>query len=459
MESFTATEFAGLSLNKFSVFSLWLLVICMGCLLVGCSGSGIEQPDAQLDMDAGSDQGSGDLSDGQIPGDGDSADGDAGTVGDDDTDRDAGADGDGSETCTQNPAQPPFDISLPGSEENGVFDPDMELDPDTGRLWMAYSGVTGPSGNGAVSIHLAYSDDQGMTWCGGQTINKAQSVAAEDLPDGVSGLSAHWNHETPTLVREPAASPDKRWRLVWHRYLVVADGDSNPANDRRFEYGWLAERRAARPEGLFDAPEQKLFSGAAYYASPSIKAYNDSSPGGLPQTDWRTNSTLASCIVFAEPGALGTQDGLELTTFCAKSATDTQVVLLHFSEAEDTWSYRSTLLGPADALVFDQSYTGFNGVGLFALADGGVGLTATPTNDAYKGCVIFSLDLARGTLVDEDQNGPDVLYLLGPSTTPGVFHSGACAYNTAYAYGLLASEAHTTGMVFRVRATGERITP
>ncbi|MCD6499989.1 MAG: hypothetical protein J7M25_16970 [Deltaproteobacteria bacterium] len=364
----------------------------------------------------------------------------------------------GAVTCLENQKTPPFDLSLPGAGGNGVFDPDMEFDPETERLWMAYSTVDGPPGNGKVSTHLSYSDDHGLTWCGGFVVNQSNDVATEDLPAGVTGSSAHWNNETATLVREPGASADKRWRLVWHRYLVVADGDADPSNDRRFMYGWLAQRQAATPEGLVEAPERKLFSGAAYYANASIQAYNDAAPGGLPEMDWRSDPTLGSCLIFGEPGAIGTVSGLEMTSFCARSATDTAVVLVSFDESGQSWTYRSTLLGPTEAKTFDPSYRGFNGVGLFPLDNDRVGLTATPTaENEYKGCVIFTLDLATGTLVDQDHDGPDVLFLLGPSTTPSVFHSGACDYNLANSSGLLVSEAHQTGVVFRIRATGTNL--
>jgi len=359
----------------------------------------------------------------------------------------------GAVECTTHAGPLPWALDLPGAEPNGVFDLDFAHDPETDRLWATYSGVTGPAGNGQVSTHLAYSEDGGATWCGGWTLNPATTVTAADLPSGASADEGHWNHETSSLVYDSGAPASERWRLVWHRYLVVDDGVPT-TDDRLFAHGWYAQRRAATPDALRDAPEEKLFSGVAYSVNAATEAYNDAQPGGAPLHSWNQDLDLADCLLFAEPGLLAEAGSLYLATFCARSATDTPIVLVGLEHATNTWSYRGALLENADGAAIGASTTGFNGADLFA-TDGRNRLVVTPVSgDGYQGCVVYDVDLLAGTLLDADANGPDILYSL-PATTDGdIFHWGACAYHEASDTGLVVSNAYLTGVTFRLSATG-----
>jgi hypothetical protein len=383
-----------------------------------------------------------------------SEDGGAGGAGGGTTSGGGGAGGEGgAPECVAQAGPLPWDLALPGAEPNGVFDLDFARDPETSRLWAVYSGVTGPAGNGRVSTHLAYREDDGATWCGGEALNPATTVAAPDLPADASGDEGHWNHETASVVHDPSAPAGERWRVVWHRYLVVDDGVPG-TDDRALAYGWFAQRRAATPEELLTAPEEKLFSGLAYDVDADIQAYNDAQPGGAPQQRWDQEPALADCVLFAEPGLLADAGQLYLVSFCARDATDTRVVLVSLDHATGAWSFRGTLLEGTDGAALDPSFTGFNGADLFATG-ATTRLVVTPiAGDGYRGCVTYGVDLLAGALNDANGNGPDVLFTLPAPEEPSVFHWGACAYQEGSATGVVVSNGHDAGVTFRMVATG-----
>lgn len=364
-----------------------------------------------------------------------------------------GAGGASSDECTTNEGPVPWDISLPGTEPNGVFDLDFAHDPETDTLWAVYSGVTGPAGDGLVSTHLAYSDDGGATWCGGWTMNAATMVSAAELPAAIDSDEGHWNHETASLVHDPSAPAAERWRVVWHRYLHADDGVPGTDN-RRFQYGWYGQRRAATPRDLLTAPEEKLFSGLAYHIDSAIEAYNDAQVGGAPLHRWDQEPALADCVAFAEPGLLADSGSLYFATMCFHDESDLPIVLASLDHASGAWSYRGTLLESADGMAISPSTTGFNAADLFSVGDQHR-MVITPTSgDGYEGCLLYEVDLAAGSLRDDDGNGPDVLYSLEPPTDGDIFHRGACSYHEASTTGLVVSNAYLTGVTFRLNATG-----
>ncbi len=113
--------------------------------------------------------------------------------------------------CVTTTGSFPRRLLVPDSEPNGFFDPSLALDPATQRLWMSYSGVTGPAGSGAVSTHLAYSDDGGDTWCDGGLVNSSEPEP--NPPAEFAGLEAKWNHETSSIVYDPDAPANARWKV------------------------------------------------------------------------------------------------------------------------------------------------------------------------------------------------------------------------------------------------------
>jgi hypothetical protein len=388
------------------------------------------------------------------PGGGEGQDADAGASDAGGT-LDGGAqDGGGQVACVPGTGQPPRELTLPGAEPNGVFDPNLALDPKTGRLWIAYSGVTGPGGLGRVSTHLAWSDDLGQTFCGGEVINQSTAVPREAQPPSIAGDVGHWNHETPALVYDPDAPPQARWRLLWHRYLLVDDGVPG-TEDRHFEYGWIAERTAASPSQLASAPERKLFSSRAYHLNPAIEAYNDAAPGGPPEKRWDADPDLGGCIAFAEPGAIASAGKLYVALFCFRSATDQEIVLVRLDHGTETWSYAGTLLTTSDAQAYDPALIGFNAADLVEVQGGAHRLVVSPSaGRGYLGCVVYGVDLG-GAKINDPIRSPRLL--VPKNTDAGIYQSGACTYQEGSPLGLVRGDTWMQGVQFRLVATGERL--
>ena len=354
--------------------------------------------------------------------------------------------------CATTTGSFPRPLELPGTEPNGVFDANLARDPASGRLWMAYSGVTGPAGSGFVSTHLAYSDDDGITWCDQGTVNPATPVAESDQPSRVAGPEGHWNHEVPALGYDAEAPAERRWTLVWHRYLHVADDDPT-TDDRRFEYGWIAIRSAATVPGLMTAPERKLFSSRAYHV-PEVEAFNEAIAGGSPEKRWDVDADLGSCLVFTEPGILAAGGNLYVAMFCFRSQQEQDVVLVAFSHAGGAWSYRETLLTTADAVDINPALIGFNAPDLYTVG-ASTRLIVSPASEAYLGCIEYELDLAAGALVDSNGDGPDPLLAIGKNPDSGVFQTGACSYQEGITTGIVLGDTYFSGVQFRLVATGQ----
>jgi hypothetical protein len=115
---------------------------------------------------------------------------------------------------------------LPGgglSEFHGFADPTIRKDPDSDRLWMAYSWpnvhVVGLRHVPGVDTHLAYSDDDGLTW----QFHSAlwPSEAAQDLSGSLE--DGYIDHEVPNLLPRNTAS-GTIWYGVRLNYFVSNTG-------------------------------------------------------------------------------------------------------------------------------------------------------------------------------------------------------------------------------------------
>src|SRR5437899_1198386 len=111
-------------------------------------------------------------------------------------------------------------VTIPGVAERGIFDPSIAATPLGQRAWMSYSAVN-PSrrfpdrNTRVIGTRLAYSDDAGATWNdAGSTVNETKDVA-------LGSKAGTWVSEVSSLVFDPAAPPEERWKLFWHHYLHV----------------------------------------------------------------------------------------------------------------------------------------------------------------------------------------------------------------------------------------------
>lgn len=356
---------------------------------------------------------------------------------------------------------PPAEIRFPWAGDNGIFDPSMTFDPGTGRLWMSYSSVDGQAPNAHITQQLAYSPDQGLTWCSQGVIAQATEVLPADRPASLAGASeTHWSNEVSAIVFDRGATdPNKQWVVVWHRYLN-ADGVRN------FGFGWIAMKTAATPEGLIDAPEQKLFSALGYYPD-GREAYNNAIIGppqvvlsqpGQPGLDGN-GTELDGCIGFTEPGLVATDDALHVLLLCSDLPNDPKMVIVKLEHSNESWGYTGQLLTPADAASAGP-YISFSGGELyefnnefFVVASPIESVTVPFPNDSYRGCTVFQVDLSTA----ETQAAPTHPNL-PPAPDADVILSGVCTFDAAAAQsGFIFGEAHlanNSDPQFRLFLTG-----
>ncbi|MEO0325542.1 MAG: sialidase family protein [Myxococcota bacterium] len=333
---------------------------------------------------------------------------------------------------------------MPRAEPNGSYDPDLVRDPDTGRLWMVYSGVDGAAGAGLISTHLASSDDDGRTWCHAGRVNAAAPVPRSAQPAALAQDAAHWSHEVATLAFVPDAPAETRWWLAWNRYLHVVDADPR-TEDRRFEHGWVAVRRAASPEALLGAEERKLFSARGYHADPAVEAWNEAAPGGPPEQRWDRDEAFGDCLVLIEGSLLAVDGRLLWAGTCVRRGR-LDVVLASFDVATRRWSAEGTLLTPEDAEALEPRLTAFNAPDLYGVGDE-VRLLVSPVAGAYRGCLEFALD------VDRRRVGAP-LTAIAPKSGAEFLQSGPCTFAEGTALGIVSGDTRRSGIQFVMEATG-----
>jgi len=377
------------------------------------------------------------------------------------------------------PAPSPERLTFNGAGSLGIFDPSLTRDPGTGRLWMSYSSVDtsiyyAPSSYWAVSVRLAYSDDNGASWqdAGVVVASKTETLVGplpENHPTGSipAGSKGIWQSETSSLIYDTSAPGAERWKLVWFQYLH--------ANSTSFfvDYSWIAMKTASTPSGLSTATAVKLFGGVGLQAGSSNAAAPVFAPiGGAPviqlnmdltQSSGGANLSELTFCVFSEPGLHATNSAVYLAIYCADVSTisttgDITEYLVYFRcgspctmASATSWEYLGRLLTPADA----QAATGDDHFQAPALAEknGKTYLIATPVNttsgNRYNGCRVYEfIDVNSNQLRRSNGQLVEVARIDGDAGT----HNGACAAYSGLDGGVLLSqfEAASTVETFNI---------
>lgn len=310
----------------------------------------------------------------------------------------------------------------------------------------------------AVSIRLAFSDDNGGSWqdagvavapreellVGPITVNPASSPV-------LAASKGIWQSETSSLIYDLSAPLAERWKLIWFQYLN--------ANLTSYfaDYSWIAMKTAATPLELATAPAIKLFGGAGLQADSSITGPPVFAPtAGTPAIQLNTAITKTlggadlsdlNLCVFAEPGLLATASAVYLAIFCADAGTmPITEYLVYFRCASPCdmtsatgWEYLGRLLTPADALAA----TGNDHYQAPSLMqkNGKTYLLVTPvdttTSNRYNGCRVYEF-----SDVDTNQlrrSGGELVEVARVDGLMGT-HNGACAGFAGLNGGLLLSQ-------------------
>jgi hypothetical protein len=329
------------------------------------------------------------------------------------------------------------EILIAGVGPNGIFDPSISADAG-GTLWMAYSEVRfSPVTNKLLNVRsrIASSSDSGTSWADAGIVNDFIEFTVPD-PGGGSDWNAVWQQEVARIEYDAGdADATRRWKLLWHRYVYAYDPNTD-ASAPIYEHGWIGLKVAASPAGLAAASERKLFTGSWYNS-----AVNGASEFPLAST----YAALNDCAVFTEPGVLAVNDGVYVALYCAPdtnvpSATGKIALLKCTHTAQAAFaacSYLGNLLVNSEAAAHG-AYTGFSAPDL--VRSGGKDyLIVTPTNNGYRGCLVYEIaNLATASLVRDAQNKAVVVKSLTDSH--GGTHYGACGYHAgATASGILDS--------------------
>ncbi len=325
-------------------------------------------------------------------------------------------------------------VKFANDGKQGIFDPSLDAEVGSSAVWMSYSTVSTslrwPAENVSV-VHnrLARKRDGEAGFNFVNEVNPAQDVTVS-LPS--AGSTGTWVNETSSLTYDAWAQPDQRWKLIWHHYLQIA-------GERYFQHGWLGYRAAARPEGLKDATEIKLFGAGLYDPVNNISGGASQPPvGGAPLIDIRNLSPeLSECAVLSEPGWLSNKDALYLSVGCFQiNPRENRIALLacdHPCIVTDlaAWRYVSTLLLNAHALAL--GFIRFSAPDLFT-ANGETYLWVTPGSDrpfpdSYNGCRAYRFKNLAGGELQTDADGQPIAAL----TLDGLPDSfnGACALHAA----------------------------
>lgn len=366
-------------------------------------------------------------------------------------------------------------ITFSGAGDLGIFDPSLTRDTSSGQLWMSYSSVnTSPNYAStlywSVSIRLAYSDDNGVTW---QDAGVAVSPAVErtdfgpmteahptgDIPVNTKGM---WQSEMSSLVYDsnPATAANERWKLIWVQYF---HGD---LTSYFVDYTWISMKMASTPAGLAAATPVKLFGGAGLQADNVITGAPVYAPiGGVPAIQLNTGLTqvgggadvteLNLCI-FAEPGLHATNSAIYMAIYCADASTVAATgkvteYLVYFRcnspctmTNAASWEYLGRLLSPTDA----QAATSDHHYQAPAVVEknGKTYLIVTPVDATsgarYNGCRVYEfVDVNSSLLRRSSGQLIEVARIDGDALS----HNGACEAFSGLDGGIIFSQFGTAG--------------
>lgn len=281
----------------------------------------------------------------------------------------------------------PARVSVAGDAPlNGIFDPSVEFAPGASEGWLSYSSVFGtilPWGP-HVETHLARTADSGASWTFDSVVNA--SFFDTIILTGGGTQDGVWNYEVSSLVHDPADS-GAEWKLFAHRVFRKTENDFTGEQNLP-AYSWIVLRTAPHPSGPW-SEEVALLSSGIFPPAP----YDD-----VQVAINALDPSLASLIVYSEPGAFAEGSTLYLSLTGLTASGSDRIVLLASDDHTATWRYVGTPLTNADATAL--GFLSFDGSAIVEHA-GRVFLLATPESPGvlHDGTLVLPFDdLSAGSL-------------------------------------------------------------
>ena len=341
-----------------------------------------------------------------------------------------------------------WESTLPNGQPSpfrGFADPSMRRDPDSGRLWLAYSwpslqvkrsSAAGWSSQAAqvtprVDIHLAFSDDHGASWRYLQTLLPA---AAARSPSGEPG------QVVPEVVNLLPVQTESgtQWYGAWLEYFLPENGGYRNRPSQSFR---IVMSRSPGIPGLADAPKARL---GAMHTDPAW---------GMDLNLAALSPETSRCMLWNEPALY--HDGKEL--FLALSCmafrgtapdlpSSDLVVFATTAQGEPAlwrWRYAGKLSGVSEARELGGER--LTQIDLVPGRDGQLLAVVTPdTWDAtahdfvHHGCRVLEVTEQDGRLtLARSPNGALKLRTSVMASDAGAAGTAACTYEPSSATGMV----------------------
>lgn len=348
------------------------------------------------------------------------------------------------------------EATLPSGEPSpfrGFADATIRQDPESGRLWMAYSWPSvridgekrrGPlrrqSGSSPqVDIHLAYSDDRGGTW---RLAKKLWSPTSVRSPDGDAG---HMSHEVANLlpVRESG-------KVVWYGarldYFLPDDGGFRKRPPQSFR---ILIGKAATPGDFAHAPTAALGSMAT------------DSAWGMDVNLAKLSPDTRHCMLWNEPAMFHNGEELFLALSCmafrGKTPDMERNDLVVFATRPEgppsrwQWRHAGKLAGAGEARELGGER--LTQIDLAKSRSGHLIAIMTPdtwdtgTDDfVHRGCVAVEVDASNQSLkLARDSGGRLKVMARIDASDAGAAGTAACTYDPASETGIVLGKRNKIG--------------
>lgn len=307
---------------------------------------------------------------------------------------------------------PPL-IVIGANPARGIFDPSLVATGNASfPLLMSFSSVDSTNN---ISTDLAVFTNN--IWVAVSRVNAAQVNVT--LPcSGGPCVGSLISEVSSIIIDETDPDPTRRIKVFSHMYIVTN------TDELHYDEGYIALSTAPAPEGPWTHEALLGWAGASPLSTSAKQILTD-----FP--------ALSDCVIFTEPGAIISGEGMLLALGCASlpiipgGAARIRVVLLASSDHGESWTLQTpALVDSSDAARLGYSVPSLDAANLLIAPDGGTLLIVSPSAEiaagftGYVGCIVLRIDPHNASDVVRDAAGkPVVEREIKPSMTA---FAGAC---------------------------------